>query len=387
MAGTGKTASKLAALLILTLLAACATPSGPSAPARPEPSSAPARPDPRPVPAAPSPAPASPDPVPAPLPPPPPLAEVGSPASLPGWAKEDHLSALKAFQAGCGLAKKPAEVALCRQARSIAVDDGEIARRFFEANFAVVPVREPGLLTAYFSPEYEARETPDAEFRMAVRPQPADLRPGRPYADRATIESRAPNDALAWMKPEDLFFLQIQGSGTLIYPDGRRMKAVYAANNNQTFRGIANIMRDRGLLPANNTSGEAIRSWLASHRGDEANAIMRLNPRYVFFTLAPDDGVEPRGAAGLPMPPGHGVAIDPAFHSFGELVWIDAQAPILNGAFPIYQRLVVTLDTGGAIKGDVRADLYLGRGDAAGREAGRVRHALRMYKLVPLERK
>jgi membrane-bound lytic murein transglycosylase A len=147
--------------------------------------------------------------------------------------------------------------------------------------------------------------------------------------------------------------------------------------------GVANAMRDRGLLARNNTSGEAIRAWLAAHRGPEADEIMRLNPRYAFFTLAPDDGKQPVGAANLPLPPGRAIAIDPGFHAYGELIWLDAEAPILAGAFPAYRRIVTALDTGGAIKGEVRADLYLGLGAAAGIEAGRVRHTLRMYRLVP----
>jgi membrane-bound lytic murein transglycosylase A len=145
-------------------------------------------------------------------------------------------------------------------------------------------------------------------------------------------------------------------------------------------------MRQRGLLPANNTSGEAIRGWLADHRGEKAAEIMRLNPRYVFFRLEADDGADPQGAAGISLPAGHAIAVDPAFHAYGEAVWIDASAPTLAGAFPVYRRLVMALDTGGAIKGEVRADLYLGRGDEAGREAGRVRHDLRMYRLAPLGR-
>jgi membrane-bound lytic murein transglycosylase A len=296
------------------------------------------------------------------------------------------LAALRAYQQTCEAATGLADRAVCAAAREIAFDDEDIARRFFENNFVVQPYDEAGLLTAYFSPIYEAREQPDGEFRMPVRPAPSDLTPGRPYATRTPIEQRTPDGALAWMRAEDLFFLQIQGSGTLVYPDGHRMKAVFAAQNGQTFRGIANAMRDRGLLEAGDTSGEAIRAWLAAHRGEEANAVMRLNPRYVFFSLAPDDGVEPVGAAGLPLPAGHAIAVDPAEHAYGELIWIDAAAPILNGAFPVYQRLVITLDTGGAIKGRVRADLYLGRGDAAGAEAGRVRHALRMYRLLPIDR-
>jgi membrane-bound lytic murein transglycosylase A len=112
---------------------------------------------------------------------------------------------------------------------------------------------------------------------------------------------------------------------------------------------------------------------------------MRLNPRYAFFTLAPDDGRQPVGTANTPLPPGRALAVDPAFHPMGDYLWIDASAPMLNGAFPAYRRIAMALDTGGAIKGEVRADLYLGQGSAAGLEAGRVRHTLKLYRLVPKE--
>jgi membrane-bound lytic murein transglycosylase A len=296
---------------------------------------------------------------------------------------------------------------ICRNARAIGPLSADEARRFFEANFVAERSAGEGVLTAYFAPEYPARRAPDGEFSAPVRAKPADLkvvdaglfdpamtgRPGaavdpgdgrlQPYPDRAAIESTPPGQALAWMRPEDLFFLQIQGSGVLTFEDGKRLKALYAANNGRPFVGVANVMRDRGLLARENTSGEAIRSWLADHRGPDADEIMRLNPRYAFFSLAPDDGRQPVGAANIPLPPGRGVAVDPAFHSMGEVFWLDAASPILAGAFPVYRRLVLALDTGGAIKGDVRADLYLGLGAAAGAEAGRVRHTLRMFRLVP----
>ena len=110
---------------------------------------------------------------------------------------------------------------------------------------------------------------------------------------------------------------------------------------------------------------------------------MWLNPRYVFFRLAPDDGLPPVGAAGLPLPAGRAVALDLTHHTLGEVFWLDGTSPILSGAFPQYRRLVMGLDTGGAIKGEVRADLYLGQGAQAGVEAGRVRHTLRLHRLVP----
>src|SRR5690606_24727667 len=124
-------------------------------------------------------------------------------------------------------------------------------------------------------------------------------------------------------------------------------------------------------------SGDAIRQWLADNRGPRAQRVMALNPRYVFFNLGPDDGREAVGAAGQPLPAGRAIAVDPTHNALGGLYWIDAEAPKLAGAFPTYRRAVVALDTGGAIKGAVRADLYMGTGPAAGTEAGRVRHNLR----------
>ena len=309
-------------------------------------------------------------------------------SGLTGWSEEDHLAALNAFRAGCGVAKEPAMARVCGLAKATVIQDEPGARAFLEANFRPEPVGDEGLLTAYFAPRYDARMSRNAEFSAPMRGLPSDLAVvdlgpfdpafvGKkitghvegptfvPYPDRGEIEAVPTDKPLAWMRPEDLFFLQIQGSGVLVLPDGRRVRAVFAGTNGKPFVGIASALRDKGLLPDNNTSGEAIRSWLAAHRGPEADAIMRLNPRYVFFRTTPDDGKEPVGSAGVSL---------------------DAATPKLSGAFPAYRRLAMALDTGGAIKGDVRADLYMGTGDAAGAEAGRVRHALRLYRLVPTPR-
>lgn len=314
---------------------------------------------------------------------------------LPGWNTEDHAAAFQALRQSCRLHAFPKLAEFCAQA--VGVTKPMSARFHLEALFVAERVPGEGVLTAYFAPVYPARRRPDGEFSAPVRPRPADLvvaqggevlrvRPdgmAEPYPDRAAIEAAPEAQPLAWMRPEELFFLQVQGSGVLVFEDGRRLKALYAAHNGRAFIGIANPMRDRGLLARDNTSGDAIRGWLAAHRGAEADAIMRLNPRYAFFRLAPDDGKPPAGAAGIPLPAGRAVAVDPAFHAYGELLWIDGEAPLLAGAFPTYRRLVTALDTGGAIKGAVRADLYLGEGEAAGAEAGRVRHTLTLWRLVP----
>ncbi len=387
----------LGATISALSLAACASSSPPTPPAHPVTRPPIHRPSPTP-----------PEPSARQPPPPEPAPERILPlTALKGWAAEDHAAALTAFRETCGVARELAMAAVCRSARAIGPLDDDHARRFFEANFHAERIAGEGVLTAYFTPEYPARRKPNDEFSAPLRAKPVDLKivdagafdpsqSGRPtaardtgdgqlspYPDRTAIEGAPPDKALAWMRPEDLFFLQIQGSGVLTLDDGRRMKAVYAANNGWPFIGIANPMRNRGLLAGDNTSAEAIRAWLADHRGPDAQAIMQLNPRYAFFSLVPDDGHQPVGTANVPLASGRSLAVDTSFHQMGELLWVDATAPILNGAFPTYRRLASALDTGGAIKGEVRADLYLGQGQAAGLEAGRVRHTLRLYRLVP----
>ena len=317
-------------------------------------------------------------------------------ARLPGWDQEDHAAALDMFRASCGVEKDAAWREVCLRARDLGPQDEVIAKAFWETNFRIRPVggagADEGLLTGYFAPEYPARAARSYPFTAPVRPRPADLPQAdvgsnggtAPWLDRAAIEATDEAQPLAWMKPEDLFFLQIQGSGVLDFPDGRKLKAVYAANNGQPFVGVATAMRQQGLLAADNTSGEAIRGWLADHRGPDAEAVMRLNPRYIFFTLQPWDGKEPAGAAGVTLTPGRALAVDPSRHDYGALYWIDGEAPSLSGAFPRYRRLAMALDTGSAIKGEVRADLYFGMGATAGVEAGRVKHRLKLYRLTPV---
>lgn len=308
-------------------------------------------------------------------------------SSLPGWETEDHLAALAAYGQGCAV-RRPVDMT-CRIAGDfLNARPGPTAlqaRAFLEEHFMAVEMRRDdgtaGMLTAYFAPEYPARAVPDAEFDAPVLSRPANL---AQVGDRAAIEAgSARSTALAWMRAEDLFFLQIQGSGNLTFPDGRRMRAAYAADNGQRFVGIARPMAERGLLPRDGTSGDAIRGWLARHRGPVAREVMNLNPRYIFFTLNPDDGREAVGAAGVSLPARRAIAVDPSHWNYGEPVWIEADGGNLVGARASYRGLVMALDTGSAIRGPVRADLYIGTGDAAGQEAGAVRHPLRMWRLYP----
>lgn len=309
-------------------------------------------------------------------------------SELPGWSNEDHLAALKAYAEGCIVLRNSASLT-CQVAREFVNSrpgpSPSDARAFLEERFVAVEARKEdgtaGMLTAYFAPEYQARTQPDAEFDAPVLSRPANL---ASVGDRAAIEAgSAQSSALAWMRAEDLFFLQIQGSGNLTFPDGRRMRAAYAADNGQRFVGIARPMAERGLLPQNGTSGDAIRGWLANNRGGAAREVMNLNPRYIFFAMTPDNGREAVGAAAIPLPARRAIAVDPSHWTYGEAVWIEADGGNLMGALASYRGLVMALDTGSAIRGPVRADLYIGTGDAAGREAGAVRHPLRMWRLIP----
>ncbi|ADK99668.1 MltA domain protein [Brevundimonas subvibrioides ATCC 15264] len=365
--------SGLAAVLLL--LAGCAT-SAPGTPAPPGEAG--------PVPAPSQPTPASPPSSPGP--------GLPGPQTLAGWADEDHLAAFQAYADTCRVARERKAAVRCEEAQQIRRTSRPVtpsaARAFFERGFGVVAAAtadgRSGLMTAYFAPEYSARRTPDATFDTPVLARPEGWTRGQVLAERAEIEAGPPpSPPLAWMRAEDLFFLQIQGSGYLTFEDGATARAAYAADNGRPFIGIARPMADRGLLPANGTSGDAIRAWLAAHRGPEARAVTALNPRYIFFSLDPDDGGDPAGAAGVPLPARRSIAVDPASWTYGDLVWISADAGNLVGARHGYQGLVMALDTGSAIRGPVRADLYVGRGEAAGAEAGVVRHPLRMWRLVP----
>jgi membrane-bound lytic murein transglycosylase A len=333
-----------------------------------------------------------------------PVPEGARLSDLPGWEKADPFIAIEALRATCQYEKGRQYAAICADMARQDFETPQQIMAFLNAHFRVEKVEGQGLLTGYFVPDYEAQLTPDAEFSQAVRTKPADLLtvPGSqmtpassapkavarrlgdlylPYFTRAEIE-QLPTNAQYYMRPEDYFFMQIQGSGFLDLPDGRRVYAAYAANNGWPFTGIAKTLTDRGILDKTQTSGDNIHAWLAAHRGPEATEIMNTNARYIFFVIQPDQ-TEPVGASGLALPSGSAIAIDPSRNDMGDLFWIDADAGALKDSFPTYQRMVAALDTGGAIKGKIRADLYVGHGQRAGSEAGRIKHTLRMWRLVP----
>lgn len=343
---------------------------------------------------------------------------------LQGWGDMDFAAARTAFQRSCiRVTARPDDTALSGAAPyagrvrdwlaacSAARDAGLDARTFFERSFtpwSVAPTDgAPGKLTAYYEPELAVATAPTGALTEPLLPRPADLvqvnlsdfdtslgarsvsgrmRDGRlaPYAARAEIMA-APGQALAYGHPTDVFFLQVQGSGRIRFPDGLIQRAVFAGHNGQPYRSIGAVLIERGALTRDNASMGAIKAWMDQAGPAAARELTNQNPRYVFFALEPlgDPTEGPKGAQGAPLTAGASVAVDPAFHPYGVPVMLDARAPVLTDAMASIRRLVVTQDTGGAIRGPLRGDLFWGSGEEAGRLAGRVNHEVRWWVLLP----
>ena len=266
------------------------------------------------------------------------------------------------------------------------------ARAFFERNFRALNVRGSGRLTGYYEPYLDVRSRPDGEFSMAIRAQPQDLLTGdlgqfiaglegrrivgraaeqrfEPYRTRAEIEALDLGVPLAWGRPIDVFFLQVQGSGRLRFPGGEQARVRFAATNGIPYVSIGSVLIERGELSPHDASKQDIEAWLQARGPSAWRALFNENPRYVFFSMDTLDDPEegPLGAQGAPLTPMASMAIDPRFHAWGVPILVNADLP---GA-PDWRGLVIAQDAGGAITGPVRGDLFYGWGDGAGARAGR----------------
>jgi len=272
-----------------------------------------------------------------------------------------------------------------------------------------------GLFTGYYEPELRGSRSRSGRYVVPLYGRPADLitvdlglfreelrgqriagrvQGGalRPYASRAEIEAGAlaatPRDGggpleLVWVDDGiDAFFLEIQGSGRIVLDDGSILRVGYAAQNGHPYYAIGRELVSRGV-PREQVSMQSIRAWLAANP-DQAREVMNKNPSFVFFrTLAPpaaaDDG--PLGAEGVALTPGRSLAVDRAHLAMGLPVWLDAEDPL--EASRRLQRLLVAQDTGGAIRGPVRGDVFWGFGSDAAERAGKMRSAGRYWILLP----
>jgi membrane-bound lytic murein transglycosylase A len=353
-------------------------------------------------------------------------------SDLPGW-QDDHVAeAVPALLRSCALlVKRPVDTVisasipeagkvgdwlpLCARAQQLAPRDDATARAFFLQNFrpyrAANNAEAKGLFTGYYEIELNGSRTKSARFTVPIYGMPKDLVTadlgefgipnktiiGRviggkfhPYPDRAAIEAsglgtNAP--VLAWADDAvDVFFLHIQGSGVIKLPGGDSMRVGYTAKNGQPYRAVGRVLVDRGALTQDNVSMQSIRAWLAANPKD-AQAVMATNPSYVFFRELSKQGElskqtdGPVGAQGVTLTGGRSLAVDRRFVPLGIPIWVASQNP--DAPNTQTKRLVIAQDTGGAITGPVRGDVFWGTGHDAAERAGLMREFGNYYFLLP----
>lgn len=365
---------------------------------------------------------------------------------LPGWEEEDHAAVMGALAQSCPrinslpadrmmISRDGVEKAFAARYGRAAVWQAVCAelaeaersgtapaeaRQFFESHFSpwqVIPELtddhpEPdGLFTAYFEPAYMASPVKTEEFSAPVYGVPDDLITldlgdfreslkgksvtGRiaggsfiPYADHGEITQNGLDaKILAWMDPNDLLFLQIQGSGRLELPDGQLLRAGYAGKNGRDYTAIGRELINMGVIAKEDMSMQAIRGWLENAAPEEAARVRHVNRSYVFFrelTDLPDPALGPLGAQGVQLSEGRSIAVDWRYHAYGAPVFVSLPAELEKNLPPL-NRLMIAQDTGGAIRGPVRGDLFLGTGDDAGAAAGTFNRRGEMYVLLPRE--
>jgi membrane-bound lytic murein transglycosylase A len=344
-------------------------------------------------------------------------------AELPGWTGDDLAAALPALLASCKalLAQAPDATVGPQglggtvadwQAPCTALQGADAAslRSVLESAFRAFLASDrgetQGLFTGYYEPEVAGSLTRAGDYLWPLYAPPADLvrvRLGRfradlegqslygrlegkelvPYHDRAAIDEgqvlAGQGLELLWLKDYvELFFLQVQGSGIVRFQDGSRQRVGFAAANGLPFTAVGKLLKDGGKLKPGEATAQGVMAWLRLHP-EEGWTFMRQNRRYIFFRMV--DGAGPLGSQGVALTPGRSLAVDPAFLPLGAPFWLDTTLP---GSGQPLRRLVVAQDSGAAIKGPVRGDLFWGAGEAALAEAGAMQQKGRYWLLLPL---
>jgi membrane-bound lytic murein transglycosylase A len=303
-------------------------------------------------------------------------------SDLDGWAEDDHAAALDVFRKTCADADGQDWRSLCGVAGGTAD-----ARTFFELFFRPVLIggEEPALFTGYFEPELQGSRVRTSRFRYPLYRVPPDLGDGQ-WLSRAEIETSGVLAGrgleIAWVDDVvELFFLQVQGSGRIRLRDGSVIRVGYGARNGHEYRSVGREMVRRGIYEPHEVSARVIASWVRRN-GEEGRQLLHHNPSYIFFREVDidDPALGPLGAMNRSITPLRTIAVDPDYTPLGAPVWIET-----DGAHPM-RRLMVAQDTGGAIRGAQRADIFFGFGDEAGEKAGEVRDPGRMIVLLPIER-
>jgi membrane-bound lytic murein transglycosylase A len=341
---------------------------------------------------------------------------------IPGWADDDHAAALAAFRRGAAvLDDHPprsrtsgidagALSAAIRRAAGLADDTGAAARAFFEAAFQpheVLPETGGAFFTGYYEPVVAGARTRSPDYTVPIYARPDDLveidpddpppgiAPGTRFARQVGSAIAAYPDRgaigagflagrgleLVWLAdPVDAFFIHIQGAARIRLAGGGEMRITYAAKSGHPYTPIGRVLIDKGALPPGGATMATIRQWLADHPG-EAAAVMAANRSFIFFREAEvaDPRLGPVAAAKVPLTAGRSLAVDRLIHTFHGPVWIDTRQP--DGT--ALRRLMVAQDTGSAIVGPARGDVFVGSGDEAGAVAGAFQAGGRFILLVP----
>ncbi|MFN6951746.1 MAG: murein transglycosylase A [Albidovulum sp.] len=286
--------------------------------------------------------------------------------ALSGWTADDHAAALGAYAATSDLLDEDWPRA-----------GGTSARAFFERNFTPVLLGDPpALLTGYYEPEVEGVLSPIGDFRHPLHAMPDDIGDA-PWFVRSEIlgSDLLAGKELVWLSSAiEAFLAQVQGSVRVRLPDGSVRRFGFAGRNGHPYRSIGAELVRRGEISESAMSAEAIRAWCATHPESVAE-LLNHNPSYVFFRpldLSEDSG--PPGATGRPVTPGRSLAVDPEHIPLGAPVWVEADG---------IRSLMIAQDTGSAIRGPQRGDIFCGSGEAAGRRAGSMRLRGRMVVLLP----
>ncbi len=314
-------------------------------------------------------------------------------SQLDGWEKDNHASALKVFLETCPDLKDQDWHSLCALAQSqapkLAQPDGSLAARsFFELFFRPVLIEDgaPALFTGYFEPELEGSRYRTARYRYPVYKMPPEASINSPWLSRRDILT---GDAMqgrgleiAWVDdPVELFFLQIQGSGRIKLNSGGTLRVGYGGANGHPYRSIGMEMVRRGIYKAHQVSAQVIKSWVRRNPVDGSELLLH-NPSYVFFReirkIRPSKG--PLGAMNRSITTLRSLAVDPKYTPLGAPVWVEKDGETKM------RRLMIAQDTGSAIKGAQRGDIFYGTGDSAGQAAGRLRDPGRMVVLLPIQR-
>jgi membrane-bound lytic murein transglycosylase A len=315
-------------------------------------------------------------------------------AELPGWTADNQAEALVALRRSCARILRGGDERLLSSRAAVETRagswrdacnalppaDGD-ARGYFERYFQPFAVSggngSEGLFTGYYEPELAVSRRRGGRYQTPVRALP----PGGTSLTRAQIESgrlRRGSVELAWVAdPVDKFFLQIQGSGMLRYPDGTIERVGYAGQNGHRYVAIGAVLANDGEIPREEVTMQSIRAWLAANPR-RARAVLNSNPSYVFFRRVAEG---PVGAERTVLTPGRSLAVDTSLIPLGLPVWLDADDPLDSTAR--VQRLMVAQDTGGAIRGAVRGDVFWGAGPEAAERAGRMRSTGRYWVLLP----